>query len=326
MASVSTRNIGAGDMYDRVAIKYDAEAVNALSGNKWGIIKVTITSVTLANVGGNKTQNTGTVDLRAANFNENCDVPILDHVTLADNHTSPSLGSQTTFYCSVNNGVLVPSAFLQGDNTYDLMYLTLRLPEGNTTDVTATVNYTLTYTDKTQSSVPSSTDSFTLHVYKNKTVDQALLCNNATGFTPTDGYCTFSAVSLTTTAIDVPTDFDLPELQTDIQQWFAQQPDSVPQFTLAPAVTPWPGVMQGPLLQHPVTKNSGAKNYPVRSFMVFAMNGGKVDANGSNFKGGAVSQAGPQICFFIGALQKLAQWPCNEDVTAVFTYAFASGT
>jgi hypothetical protein len=206
------------------------------------------------------------------------------------------------------------------------MYCTVRLPYGNTTDVTVTVNYTLTYTDKTQSSVPSSTDSFTLHVYKNKTFDQGLICNNASGFTPTDGWCAFSAVSLTTTAIDVPTDFDLPEQVTDIQNYFAQAPDSVPQFTLAQAVTPSPNTMQGPLLQHPVTKNSGVKSYPVRSFMMFAMNGGKVDANGSNTKGSATSQSGAQICFLTASLQKLPQWPCNDDVTCAFAYTYASGT
>lgn len=122
---IETRKLSGKDISDIVAIKTDAHLYEGL----YGLITVNITSIewicdTPLNV------NSGILDIRAAQYNEWNDVPIIDNMNLTS--TRGTIPTSVNYCFAVNDGEVGPAAIVNQDGTWDLLYIVHTLPINNT--------------------------------------------------------------------------------------------------------------------------------------------------------------------------------------------------
>lgn len=330
MATVTTRNLKGANTaqlsgfspnsslnFDKVAITIDPEAYMPTWGpNKWGVFEIDITSYSWDNDNAtNNTINVGTLDIRVPQFNSASDWAVADHVMLTQEQGTVTLNEK--YFVSVNNGMPGPSVFVQPDGSWDLLYLNLNLLTAVNNEYNATLTYTVSYTDLTPgitfagdppvvSSNPSDTGTLVLSVDNSQLTDSAYITDQVTDYTNKSGYTVVQLNKLVTSNIDTPIDS-----KTNAAG------DSVPLFAVTPTTTPGFSAA-APLVKFPTRKISGSRNF-VEKIMVFAVNNGVVDGNGSTVK-----SASSFPNFMRVDLMKLPNWPCDDDVSVTLHYALTA--
>ena len=329
MATITTRNLKGSETaqlsgfspnsslnYDKVAITIDPEAYAPTWGpNKWGVFEIDITSYSWANTNTTTASlNVGTIDVRVPQFNSANDWAIADKVLLTNEAGSTSVSKK--YFISVNNGMPGPAVFVQPDGSWDLMYLNFDSLSG--ADVSnqyhATLTYTISYIDLTPgisfssnppviSTNPSDTGTLGLAVNNTRLTDSAYITDQSTTYTNKDGYVVVQLNGLQTTAIDTP-----------IDSRNVTANDSVPLFSVTPTSTPG-FVNASPVVKFPCRKITGYRHF-VEKIMVFAVNNGFVDGNGSTVK-----SANSFPNFMRVDLMKLPNWPCDDDYNVTLHYS-----
>lgn len=298
MGTVVTRTISGKDRKDRVAIKVNPEAYE----EKWGILEVTVTNYAWG--AGSTSGDYGFVRLKAPRYNEDNDTIFLDDVALTTSGGTEVVAFK--HYVSVNNGVVGPSAFVQPDGSWDLLHLYYEQPEDNVIDpgIAVTLTYSVAFTDLTPVSNPTDDGTLTLNVNNVKVQDQGFITEPATTFANKSGYVVAQINDLHLTAIDEPI-----EVNATVPS------DSVPLFTVENDKTTSGSFTTQQVINHPTSKVSGDRTYQEK-LMVFAINNGKADGNAKNVKASA-----NYMSFLKVTLQKIANWPCDDWVTAITDYA-----
>ena len=152
MSALTLKYVSPTDLYSNGALKVAPEAYNpAFLLPKTGLIEVKITSIALSYQG---TPITGKgaiiIDIRAANFNEDCDNTILNEATInQDVSTYTFANDDGTYYFSVNGGVVGPSAMIDNDDSWNLLNVLVQMHPDCLIPVQVTVNYIVTFTDYT---------------------------------------------------------------------------------------------------------------------------------------------------------------------------------
>lgn len=298
VSTIATRSIGGNsDLVDKIAIKVDAETYK----DKWGIIEITVTSYAWGS--GSTGGNYGKVDIRVPKYIADNDTPIVNNVALT---TSGGTTSVTKKYCfAVNNGVPGPAAYVQPDDTWDLLYLTLTLPEDNVlTPFSVTLTYSIAFTDLTPSSNPSDTGTLSFSIDNDKTADSVFITNPSSTYSGHNGRVVVQLNDLHLIAIDKPDSVTDPIANDQVPLFVVSNDRSSPGFgTTLPIIT------------HPTSKVGGDKNY-VKKLLVYAINNGKVDGNGRNIK--ATTNT---VSFMEAKIAKVDQWPCDDYITGILDYA-----
>ncbi len=301
MATVSTRALSSSRPNDFLTISVDHAANDPNGDGKTGYYKVLINSVTWTGTGLAPDQSV-TVDIRAPQFSGQNDTALVDNVSVASDVGSltPAKTKQVLAVVGSNPG---PSAFAQGDGTWDL--LNIKTSVGSFTEVTnfvLTVDYTLTWheVDSTDFGTLNS-NSVSLHVDNDKEADVVGITSTVgTGY----GLLVFLPVSVVT-AID---DGDLAG-------------DSVPNFNVASAATAGGYSFGFSILSHPISKSSNhTKSYPTKGAMVYAVNDGKIDGNGSSVTINNSGTVSHQNILGDASLYRVAEWPSDDTVDATFNY------
>ena len=140
-----------------------------------------------------------------------------------------------------------------------------------------------------------------LNVNNQKVQDQCFISEPAATYSAKRGYVQATITSLANISIDKPADVTTPAAH-----------DSVPMFTIKNAKS---GAAKDiVLIQHPLAKRSGTRTY-TKKLMIFAINSGKVDGNGTNVKATT-----SQVNFLDVQVQKIKEWPCDDKVDLTLTY------
>lgn len=305
MSTIQTRLLKGKDNFDLQAIKVNGADYK----DKWGVIAVTITSYNWNSAASVTFPQMGTLDIRPPRFNTPNDTPIVDMANMDNtDHGGTPVSVGTVYYFAVNNGVVGPAAFAQPDGTWDLLHIKFQQSKDNafTAGVQVTVTYSVAFTDLTPSptSNPSSTGSATLAI-DNTTLSAKKVLTVAGASLGTDsGYISHHLISMDVSNIDVPS--DAPE--------GAEPGDSVPVFAVVNTPTS-PGFgSSANLAMHAVSKTPGTLTYYQR-LMIFAVNSGKIDGNGSN------SQTDTAFASYAEYnLSKVAEWPCDDWVSAAVAF------
>ncbi len=287
MSTLVSRSLSASATKDKLAIKAQSQTYK----DKWGVFKLTITSYQ-ANAGA------GVVDIRPAQYNPDNDSIIVDEAAVSDTSLHYVLKD---YFFSVNNGVPGPSVKVQEDGTWDLVHFSLTRTSGT---IQVTVTYTLAFTDLTPVSNPGDTGTLTLSVDNVRLTDNAFVTSAASTFTDKQGYVVAQLNDLHTTVIDEPDDVTDPVAG-----------DSVPMFSVINDITPGGSGSTTPLVAHSTTKVSGDKTYD-KTLLVFAVNSGQIDANARNVKATTDFKS-----FLETKLDKLSDYPCDDEVTCIVDYA-----
>jgi hypothetical protein len=329
MTTITTRNLKGSETaqlsgfspnsslnFDKVAITIDPEAYMPTWGqNKWGVFEIDLTSYSWANTNATTAAlNIGTLDIRVPQFNSANDWAVADKVLLTNEVGSVSISKK--YFIAVNDGVPGPSVFIQPDGSWDLMYLSLDLLSD--ADVSnqyhATLTYTISYTDLTPaltfagdppiiSTNPSDTGTLDLAVNNSRLTDSAYITDQVTTYTSKDGYVVVQLNGIDTSVVDTP-----------IDSKNATPNDSVPLFSVTPTTTP--GFTSGvSLVKFPCRKVTGSRIFS-QKLMVYAINNGFVDGNGSTVKSAA---SFPN--FMRVDLMKLPNWPCDDNVDVTLHYS-----
>lgn len=337
MATITTRNLKGADTarltgfgpnsslnFDKVAITMDPEAYMPTWGpNKWGIIEINLTSYSWANTNvSTASLNIGILDIRVPQFNSSNDWAVANKVLLTNEAGSVSINQK--YYISVNNGMPGPSVFIQPDGSWDLMYLSLDLlaDADTTNEYNATLTYTITYTDLTTaltftgnppviSTNPADTGTLSLSVNSSRLSDSAYITDQVTNYTAMGGYTVVQLNSLECLDIDTPIDSVL------VNGTNPTPNDSVPMFTVTPTVTPGFS-SNSPIVSFPCRKVSGNRTF-AQKLMVYAINAGVVDGNGS-----LVKSANSFPNFMRVDLNKMPEWACDDDYNIILHYSLVA--
>jgi hypothetical protein len=304
MSTIVTRSLGGNDNYDRQAVKVDSSAYAA----KWGVIEVTLTNYITAGSG----TLGGNVDVRSPNYNVENDDIFVNNTAIGTSGATTSITKKA--YIAVNNGVVGPSALVNPDGTWDLLWLTYTQAANNAqTNTNVTLTYTIAFTDLTPSTTnPSNTGTLSLSLDNVKVKDKAYVGIAASSLSGLNGRVTAQINSLAITSIDKPLS-QVTNINPNVP--YGAMGDSVPVFTVMNEKSDGNVfTIQGVLISHPTSKVSGTKTY-VQQFMVFAVNAGKIDGNAKN-----VNMTNPQALTLRCALEKLPDWPCDDTVTATIGY------
>lgn len=257
MSTLMTRSLGKTDRFDRRAVRVEAEAFKG----KFGIITVTVASYVVA-------ANAGDVEVRVPNFDPNHD----DYLVSDTNGAGGTVAVGKKVHIAVNNGIPGPSVQVNGDGTWDLLWLTYALPADTELEgVSVTLDYTVEeFLDLTPSSSNPSTgnETLTLSVGPQKTSDAALI-----GIADAEMVETYGYIKSWVNDIDVTL-------------------KGASQGVLPPVFAVYTGESGGcgcstpylVLVEHYVAKVSGPKVY-AKGLFIHAVNNGKIDANGGVNKG-----------------------------------------
>jgi hypothetical protein len=330
MATITTRNLKGADTaqlsgfspnsslnFDKIAITIDPEAYMPSWGqNKWGVFEIDITSFSWANTNSTSASlNVGTLDIRVPQFNSANDWAVANKMLLTNEAGSVSVGGK--YFISVNNGMPGPSVFVQPDGSWDLMYLYFDLLSGAdvSNQYNATLTYTISFTDLTPaltfagnppaiSTNPTDSGSpLELSVNNSRLTDSAYITDQVTDYTSKNGYVVVQLNSVDVNAIDTPIDSNNPTAN-----------DSVPLLVVTPTTTPGFAAVN-PMVRFPCRKITGKRTF-AQKLMVFAVNNGFVDGNGSTVK-----SANSFPNFMRVDLMKLPNWPCDDDFSVAFHYS-----
>jgi len=253
MASITTRVLGSKDRVDRQAVRVPASQF----ANKTGIIEILVAGYVIAGYGSD-------VEVRVPNHNSlNNDVL----VSVLDSDE----GSYTVdkkVYVAVNNGVPGPSVRVNPDGTWDLLVLSLSLPFENDAAIRqATLNYTVSdFIDLTpsNSNPVSGNASVLLNVSDDKVEDSAVIGISNASLAGLNGYIKVWINSIESV------------VKGDARANFA--------VTTGDDGCACGGASGSLFLGHPLAAISGVKTY-AQAMKVYAVNNGKIDANGSQVKG-----------------------------------------
>lgn len=299
MATITTRSLSGKDVSDKVAVKVNMETYE----DKWGIIEVTLTSYTWGS--GSTSGDYGNISVAVPNYLEDNDDLIVDNDALTQSGDTVSISQK--YYFAVNNGVIGPAAKVNGDGSWDLIHLIYTQPLADNgganalPPTSATLTYSVAFTDLTPSTTnPANTGTLTLKVNNTKISDSGLVNLDSSTYSGANGYVKAWINAMTNTTIDLPSTVINP-IPNDLTPYFSVR-------TTGSAV---------PLITSAMSKISGTRTYSQQMFL-FAINNGKVDANGLNIK--ATTSQGS---FLEAKMEKLPDWPCDDHVTAAVAYTVA---
>lgn len=195
MATKTTQYLSSSRLQDCVKIDVVPEDYE----EKWGVIKVNVTSVTYTNGGlGTIIENGGRIDLRNTNYAQDYDNVLIDNQLLTN--TVGTITVNKSYYFAVNNGNIPPSAIYDSaTNRWDLLALKYTLPTGTALfDQRATITYTVTFTDLTPVSNPAG-DTLNLSITEFRqqdTVQIGVVPVSSEFASNESGYCTLQLCSL----------------------------------------------------------------------------------------------------------------------------------
>ncbi len=271
MSSIVTRLLGGVDRFDRQAIRVDAGAF----ASKSGIIEVTVVSY-VTPVGG------GYIDVRAPNYN-----PANDDVVVSGGAGSGTETLNKKVYIAVNNGQPGPSAQVNPDGTWDLLVMTVTLPDGNVlSSYSIALNYSVSFTDLTPSTSNPTTGngSLTLNVSPSQPEDAAAIGILDSSIGSSNGYIKAWLNSVVSTVVDKT----VPPIGILNPVGNTGDPSATLTVTGSDRNSGGCGCngsgQRLTLVQHRLAKLAGSKTYSQAMF-VFAVNTGKIDANGKPGKG-----------------------------------------
>lgn len=279
MLTYQTRTIGGVDKYDRQSVRIDGSAY----AGKSGLLKLTIQSYSVFTTGG----NLGGAVIKMPNFklkNDNIGGP-----TQGGNITLNSTGTFTVnweAFIAVNNGVPGPSVRVNQDGTWDVLDFSVSLPDGNTqTNVTVLVNAEVDYTDLTPSTSNPSAGTVIgeLDTTPTSPEDTAELGVPASTFGSSGGYVKawFNQIFTEAPIGGVPVSIlDSTGIIGDFSVVKAGVVAAGGCGCHGGGEVPDAAVM----MRHALAPTWGMKVYSQGQF-IFAVNGGKIDANGINQKG-----------------------------------------
>ncbi len=298
--SISTRALGGNDNVDRRSVRVDGQNYK----DKSGIIEVVLTSYTTSGTG----TLGGNVDLRPAGYNADNDEIYLNNVAIGAAPATVSITKK--FYVAVNNGVPGPNATVNPDGTWDLLILTyVQAPNNAQVNTIVQFNYTLTaFLDLTATVNPADTGSLPLVVDGSRIQDEFVIALAASTIAAQNGRIRATLNWLQNEVIDQsPAQAAIPVAGV--------ANDPAPYFSVLNAKTPSNVTTgQGVLTQHQLAKISGVKTY-YQCHMIFAVNNGKVDGNGSNL----LMSVASQVALFNVTLYKAV--PTDDIVTATVAYS-----
>lgn len=301
MSTVTTRPLSATRLKDLVSIKVDPEPYKTdCCHGKFGYFKVAIDSIIFTGTGTNATDKVK-VDIRPPQYHPDNATPLCDQKEVASNAGSMT-PTVAAFITALNNGNPGPSAFAQGDGSWDLLHVKAELPAGTAiTNFTVTVTYTLTFVEIDPTALSYTDKTLTVSVTKDrKAQDADISIATQTG----NGYLVFQAKKLDTLIGDNE-----------------GEGDSVPEFSVIGTPTYTSYGAPAALVQHPTSKSSSASRVydKKKSTYIVAVNQGKVDGNARKepYHSGT---AGNQFKVCTVVLQKKDEWPCDDDVDATLTF------
>lgn len=158
--------------------------------------------------------------------------------------------------------------------------------------------------------------TLTLSVTLLKKYDEAVVTIDPSALTGKKGYVVVSLTSLATVVKDIPTD-GLPYNYTPT--YIGPNGDQVPRFTVKNSPNGGDYGSEHNIIQHPLSKLPGTKTY-VDKLFVFAVNDGKLDANASTRPSNNGTTGTNTNLLIRAILEKLPEWPCDDDVTATLTF------
>jgi hypothetical protein len=303
MAIISTRPLSSDRPHDIMTISVDPVVIDPDSDGKTGYYSVVVNSITWVGTGLDPTKNF-TLDVRAPQFNPQNDTALVDNATLVSDAGSVTPVRDSSVVAVVGT-VPGPSAFIQGDGTWDLLHVETVLP-GYTdiTDFILSVDYNVSWHEISQDNIDLlSSSSVTLAVSDDQPASSAAIsCSPESG----DGVYLLLPNSL----------------ETLIDDEIAMG-DSVPNFALVsvPTVGAWSSGEQ--ILNHPISKaSSHTKYYMNKSLMVYAVNDGKIDANGSAGELNNSGSIGQYHVLGSANLWRVPEWPSDDDVSASLSYQY----
>lgn len=312
MSTVTTRTISKTNMGDIVPVRCNLEDYTSGGANKWGYLKIRVTGYSWTDGTGGTAVDAGTLSINVPNYSEDNDSVILAPTALTN--TVGSVGSLTLdTIVAINNGVPGPSVRMNPDGSFDVLDMKYVLTPGSLlTNQTATLTYTVAFTDLTDHSLNNNGSTVTLDIHDDKFTDSFVVNKAASTFTAKNGYVTVKLNSLINNVDDIPNqNFDAQLVNAD-----PVGDDGTPLFVF--------GTLNKQLvLSHMMAKRSGLKYYQ-DALWVFAINNGKVDRNGMN----ARASDGNFVVFTRGVMSKVAESPCDDYVQGVvnYTYAFTQVT
>ncbi len=298
MASVSTQPLSGDNPNDFLTISVDHLGNDPDSVGKTGYYKVVINSVTWT--GDNLDPDTKiTLDIRAPQFNAQNDTALLDKAELASDAESVTLDHTVQVHAVVSS-FPGPGIYTQGDGTWDLLSIKTSVPAfSDLSDLVVTVDYTVTWTEVTSFTGLASTH-VDLHVDDDKEADTTSI---TTASESGDGIFVLLPVSLVTGIKD------------------HEGGDSVPLFSVSTSPTVGGFSLGYNVVLHPVSKSSShTKAYQTKGAMVFAINGGKIDANATK---AVLNIDGVVTTYYIlgnASLSRVAEWASDDTVDATFNY------
>lgn len=158
--------------------------------------------------------------------------------------------------------------------------------------------------------------TLTLGVSLFKSYDEGLITVDPSAINNVSGYIKVTFDSLTLTVKDVPSD-GLP--YNYIPAFISPSGDQVPNFSIVNDPLPGAYGTQNAVINHPCSKTPGTKTYK-KKLMIYAVNSGKLDGNANN-RPSSNGTTGTKVNVLARAiLQKVPDWPCDDDVNATFTF------
>lgn len=316
MATITTRTLAGSDILDRIAVKVQGSSYVGKSG----IFKVHVTSYsyTCGSDGGDLM-----IDIRVPQYCPICDTIIVDSVT---KDQGLGVGSPSTvtvgtdYYIALNNGVPGPSAFVQGDGTWDLMWCSVQATVG-TTSAALTLTYTITFEDYADFTGSPSSNTVAVGIQYDKTYDSNKISAIFDDYDSGVGCVAIKIVSLanvTSTGNPLYRTLNLGNVPVDFSN------GSVPMFAVSNIIFPNTFGYKRDIVKHPISKTTGTTSYLENlsiyethsNVMIFAFNGGKVDGNARLAK----SAAGNTFDFMVAEIAVMPEWPTYDTVAGTLTY------
>lgn len=328
MSSISTQVLSGDNLNDMISISVDPALTysSAIPANTSGYFLVTIDSVSYSVTAENAAEETFSIDLSVPQFNAQNDTAIIDNLEVAITGTgSPqtdvvfewmSGSNQGKYVFAVNQGIPSPSAFVQGDGTWDLLQCKVNVPSSTTTisSLVVTVDYDVEFVEVLATGTAAGSlvnREIALHVtHQDKPVDNVKVSLDVG--TMHVGVVRFVAV----------------DLETAISNQGDTFIDSVPEFYIGniPTVNGW-GSFQT-LVRHPISKSSThTKTYDETKYFLFAVNDNKIDGNGYNeSESESTGSLETKLSLMNVSLFKNPAFPCDDMVDGTFNCKMSSLT
>lgn len=153
-----------------------------------------------------------------------------------------------------------------------------------------------------------------------KSYDEALVTIDPSTVFEKYGHIKVVIDSLAVSVKDVPSD-GLPYNYDPA--FISPNADQVPKFTVLNE--PFPGGYGSNklIIDHGTSKVSGTKTY-TKKLMIFAVNNGKLDGNANKRVSNNGSTGSSLNVLLKAVLQKIPEWPCDDDVTGTVTFTMTT--